>query len=83
MNFLNAFKNMKGAGWSDSDIVRLLSCCQEPELALDFAQYCISMRQAWSMLQALDDRSVVTFKDGAWGFENKPMDVIELGAWHD
>ena len=86
MNFLQAFKQMKEAGWSDSDVVRLLSCCSEPTTALEFAQYCSAMKQAWSMLEALNpSKSKVIFKDGAWGFEQKQDDVIFFnhGDWHE
>ncbi len=83
MNFLQAFKHMKNAGFSDNDVIRLLSCCSEPETALEFAQYCIAMKQAWNMLDALNPlSSQVVLRDGAWGFESKP-DVITLGGWHE
>jgi hypothetical protein len=83
MNFLEAFKHMKDAGFADSDVVRLLSCCGDTQTALDFASYCIAMKRAWMMLEALDPQScVVTFKDGSWGFETKP-DVITLGGWDE
>lgn len=84
MNFLEAFKHMKDAGYRGDDIVRLLSCCQEPELALQFAEYCIAMKQAWNMLNALNPAiSQVVLKDGSWGFETKP-DVITVGdEWNE
>jgi len=82
MNFLDAFKAMKEAGWPDSDVIRLLSCCEQPETALEFASYCTAMKQAWDMLQALDPRTCTAqFKDGSWGFETKP-DVIQIGDWN-
>ena len=41
------------------------------------------MKQAWSMLDALNPLSgQVVLRDGAWGFESKP-DVITLGGWHE
>lgn len=80
MNFLEAFKHMKEAGFADSDVVRLLSCCEKPETALEFASYCIAMKRAWMMLEALNPQAcIVTLKDGAWGFETKP-DVIQIGG---
>ena len=64
-DLLEAMKLMTEVGFTDQDIVRLLSSCDSQETAIEFAQFCVDNKLVWNNLDRVKpDKTLISFKSG-------------------
>ena len=64
-DLLEAMKLMTEVGFTDQDIVRLLSSCESQEAAIEFAQFCVDNKLVWNNLEGVKpDKTLISFKSG-------------------
>ena len=64
-DLIEAMKLMTEVGFTDQDIVRLLSSCDSQETAIEFAQFCVDNKLVWNNLEGVKpDKTLISFKSG-------------------
>lgn len=77
-DLLEAMKLMTEVGFTDQDIVRLLSSCESQETAIEFAQFCVDNKLVWNNLDRVKpDKTLISFKSGGFIFNPRKKDITE------
>ena len=77
-DLIEAMKLMTEVGFTDQDIVRLLSSCESQETAIEFAQFCVDNKLVWNNLdQVKPDKTLITFKSGGFIFNPRKKDITK------
>ena len=82
-DLIEAMKLMTEVGFTDQDIVRLLSSCDSQETAIEFAQFCVDNKLVWNNLDRVKpDKTLISFKSGGQSlsrfiFNPRKKDIAE------
>jgi len=71
-DLIEAMKLMTEVGFTDQDIVRLLSSCDSQETAIEFAQFCVDNKLVWNNLEGVKpDKTLISFKSGGQALKSR------------